>query len=198
MSFWDRLPIFIGTYTERAGHALGQSDSDPLGDGIYVAYLRGDGVETRAYSFTERSAKLAHEPGFVGPCPAFLRVITLKNSLKKKMYATNEVCPDGALQVFDVNTTTHRLSTTEMPVKVKGAPCYIGVSPCQRFITVPNYMGGNCESFRLDEDHGRIALPVADMKHGDKPRVEEKFEKYFGYLVRCEFWAKLRWRFLIL
>ena len=165
---WDRLPIFVGTYTFKHGHIFGESEEDEFGDGVYVVYLQGDGLENRTYKFTDNSPMLAHEPGVAGKSPVFFRIMSCRNDAsKKKLLVANDhdVTPGATVQTFDISAD-HKISTREQPVSVKMLPVYIGISLCKRYMTVPSYLGGNSQSFRLDEDNGHIVSQVADIHHG--------------------------------
>ena len=145
--------LYVGTYTEGAGH-----------DGIYL--IRMD----------RRSGKLRLVGSVdAGANPSFLAI----HPNGRTLYAVNEVekyngRASGAVSAFAIASDTGTLTRRNEQPSEGGAPCFVSVDRSGRVVLVANYVGGNVALLPIQAD-GSLASATHVVQHtGSGPNAERQ------------------------
>ncbi|CDH60176.1 6-phosphogluconolactonase [Lichtheimia corymbifera JMRC:FSU:9682] len=101
--------------------------------------------------------------------PSYFVINEATDSLYALLEVTeyNNMSNTGAVQAFHRDPKDGSLTALNTVTTEGGAPCH-GISDCEKYIHVANYMGGSVSSFAI-EDQGRISPLVSLYKHNDSP-----------------------------
>jgi 6-phosphogluconolactonase len=140
MVSFDRITLYIGTYTRR------ESFVDGKAAGIYI------------YHLDLRTGELAYAGTVAGTGtvnPSFLTV----SQDKRCLYAVNEITggkgPHGTVSAFAINPVTRDLSYLNQQSTHGLAPCYLSLEPEGCYCLVANYETGNLCVLPIQKD-GRL------------------------------------------
>jgi 6-phosphogluconolactonase len=149
----DSELLYVGTYTEGAGH-----------DGIYLVRM------------DRRSGKLQRLGSVdAGANPSFLAI----HPNGRTLYAVNEVekyngRATGAVSAFAIASNTGALTRRDEQPSEGGAPCFVSVDRSGRVVLVANYVGGSVAVLPIQAD-GSLAPATHVVQHtGSGPNAERQ------------------------
>lgn len=136
------LNIFIGTYTSPEGSK-----------GIYQVKLD---TEKGEFGQVELIAETVS--------PSFLAL----NKDKTKLYAVNEMVPDGMSAAFERSDNDSWKATSELP-SLGDAPCHVTTNDDESLIAVANYVTGNVTAYPLNANGDLVDQATTGQHEGVGP-----------------------------
>ncbi len=129
-----------------------QASPTPGGD-IYMlvgSYSTPEEEGIKVYQFNEETGEVVYLSGLKGISnPSYLT----PSADGQRIYAVGEDAGDtSTAHTLRFDPTKGELTLLNSQLTDGGAPCYIALSPSERFVTTANYMGGNITIFPLDKE----------------------------------------------
>ncbi|MEQ8711962.1 MAG: lactonase family protein [Cyclobacteriaceae bacterium] len=143
----SKLNIFIGTYTSEDGS-----------QGIYQVQL-----DTASGEFGQLTL-IAETPS-----PSYLAL----SEDKSKLYAVNELVPDGTLSVFEKSADGIWKETSKVS-SLGDAPCHVALNDNESLIAVANYVTGNVSAYPLNADGDLLDQPSLGQHAGTGPNTDRQ------------------------
>ncbi len=141
------LDVFIGTYTSEDGS-----------QGIYQVQL-----DTASGEFGQLTL-IAETPS-----PSYLAL----SEDKSKLYAVNELVPDGTLSAFEKSADGIWKETSKVS-SLGDAPCHVALNVNESLIAVANYVTGNVSAYPLNTDGDLVDQPSSGQHAGTGPNADRQ------------------------
>ena len=119
--------FLVGTYTEDSTQGLNQLDFTPSENKLEISTIY---------------------PGINGPS------FVLANSAGDKVFTLEEIdnVQGGNIISFDRDYDKPNLTKISEAPSFGGHPCYLALSPDEKFLTAANYSGGNFSAYKINEN----------------------------------------------
>ena len=171
--------FLVGTYTEDSTQGLNQLDFTPSENKLEIRTIY---------------------PGINGPS------FVLANSAGDKVFTLEEIdnVQGGNIISFDRDYDKPNLTKISEAPSFGGHPCYLALSPDEKFLTAANYSGGNFSAYKINENGDLTHLQTIQHEGSSVNKGKARLMFTALFLVRMEntflwpIWELMRYTCMIL